>query len=239
MGWLFVESMRNMTEAIIMPTVLITGANRGLGLEFARQYAAAGWRVLATVRDPLAGQPASAAGAAVYVCDVADAGSVARLARSLEAETLDLLLCNAGVYGNAQSFGAIDAEEFLQVIRVNTVAPLKLAEAFAGRMAGRKIIAAVSSMMGSIADDTSGGAYAYRCSKAALNMVIKNLSVDLKPQGITTVALSPGWVKTDMGGANAPLEAPAAVAGMRNVLDALRAEDSGAFIHYDGRRLPW
>ncbi|ARJ67006.1 short-chain dehydrogenase [Magnetospirillum sp. ME-1] len=222
-----------------MPTILITGANRGMGLEFARQYAAAGWRVLGTVRDPMAGRALSEAGGEVYVCDVALPDQVARLKSSLAGVELDVLLLNAGIYGENQDFGAVDPAAFMKAVAVNTLAPLKLAEAFADRMTGRKVIAAVSSKMGAMSDNTSGGSYAYRASKAALNMVIKGLAVDLAPKGILTVALSPGWVRTDMGGPNAPLDAAEAVAGMRKVVDALSSEDSGAFIHYDGSRLNW
>lgn len=222
-----------------MPTILITGANRGLGLEFVRQYAADGWRVLATVRDPMKGKAASDAGAEVYVCDVADPAAVARLAASLDGVPIDLLLNNAGVYGDRQAFGAVDADEFLRVMRVNALAPLKMAEAFAGRLTGRKIIASVSSKMGSIAENTSGGFYAYRASKAALDMIVKSLALDLAGEGVTVVALSPGWVRTDMGGPSAPLDAPTAVAGMKAVLDGLEAGDSGKFLHYDGTEVPW
>ena len=114
-----------------MPTILITGANRGLGLEFVRQYAAAGWRVLATVRDPLAGRAASEAGAEVYVADMSDLNSIRRLKSSLAGVELDILLNNAGIYGENQSFGSVDADGFMQVMRVNALAPLKMAEAFA------------------------------------------------------------------------------------------------------------
>ncbi|EME69190.1 dehydrogenase [Paramagnetospirillum caucaseum] len=222
-----------------MPTILITGANRGMGLEFARQYAAQGWRVLGTVRDPMAGRALSEAGGEVYVCDVADPAQVARLKGSLAGIALDVLLLNAGIYGEKQEFGAVDAAAFMKVIAVDALAPLKLAEAFADQMAGRKLIAAVSSKMGAMSDNPSGGSYAYRAAKAALNMVIKNMAADLAPRGILTAALSPGWVRTDMGGPNATLDAATAVAGMRKVMAELRAEDSGALIHYDGTRLAW
>jgi NAD(P)-dependent dehydrogenase (short-subunit alcohol dehydrogenase family) len=222
-----------------MPTILITGANRGMGLEFARQYASDGWRVLGTVRDPMAGRALSEAGGEVYVCDVADPAQVARLKTSLAGVALDILLNNAGIYGEKQEFGAVDPANFMKVVAVDTLAPLKLAEAFAGQMSGLKVIAAVSSKMGAMSDNTSGGSYAYRAAKAALNMVMKNLAVDLAARGILTVALSPGWVRTDMGGPNAPLDAATAVAGMRQVMAGLTAEDSGAFIHYDGSRLSW
>lgn len=222
-----------------MPTILITGANRGLGLEFARQYAADGWRVLATVRDPLSGRAASEAGAEVYVCDMADVNSIQRLGASLRGVEIDVVLANAGVYGERQSFGAVDPDEFLRVMRTNALGPLKLAEALAGNLAGRKVFAAMSSKMGSIAENSSGNFYAYRASKAALDMVVKGLSLDLKDQGVTAIALSPGWVRTDMGGPSAPLDAPTAVAGMKKVLDRLQPGDSGKFFHYDGSEVPW
>ena len=222
-----------------MPTILITGANRGLGQEFVRQYKADGWRVIATVRDLSKGRDASEAGGEVHLCDVADAEQISRLAKGLAGVELDAVLCNAGIYGTHQDLGDINPEEFLRVVRVNTIAPLLLAEALADRLVGRKIFAAMSSMMGSVADNTSGGSYAYRTSKAGLNMVIKGLSVNLKDKGIVTVALSPGWVRTDMGGASAPLEAPIAVAGMRKVLNDLIPEDTGKFFHYDGSVVPW
>ncbi|RAU22897.1 short-chain dehydrogenase [Paramagnetospirillum kuznetsovii] len=222
-----------------MPAILIIGASRGLGLEFVRQYAADGWRVLATVRDPAKGRAVSEAGAEIYICDVADPASIRRLAASLATVKLDIVLHNAGIYGEAQDFGAVDPDKFLEVMRIDALAPLKVAEAFADHLDGRKIFAAVSSMMGSVTDNTSGGSYAYRAAKAALNMVIKGLAVDLAPRGILTVALSPGWVRTDMGGPTAPLDPPEAITGMRKVLADLKAADSGHLVHYDGRVLPW
>lgn len=222
-----------------MPTILITGANRGLGLEFARQYAAAGWRVLATVRDPLSGRAASDAGAEVYVADIADPASVQRLLSALAGVELDILLNNAGIYGQDQSFGAVDPDRFMAVMRTNALAPLKMAEAFADQLTGRKIIATVSSLMGSVAENTSGNFYAYRASKAAVNMIMKTLAIDLAARGITAIALSPGWVRTDMGGPNAPQEPAEAIAGMRAVLEKVSLNDSGKFFHFDGRELPW
>lgn len=222
-----------------MPTILITGAARGLGLEFARQYAAQGWRVIATVRDPLAGKAVSDAGAEVYVADVSDPGSIERLKGALSGIALDVVLNNAGVYGENQSFGTVDPQGFLRVMTTNVLGPLKMAEAFADQLTGPKIIASVSSMMGSIAENTSGNFYAYRASKAALNMVMKTMALDLKDRGVTAIALSPGWVRTDMGGPNAPLDAPTAIAGMRAVLDRVSLADSGKFFHFDGRELPW
>jgi len=191
------------------------------------------------VRDPLSGRAASDAGGEVFVADVSDPNSIGRLKASVGDAPLDVLLNNAGVYGKEQAFGAVDPEGFLSVIRTNTLGPLKMAEAFAGQLSGRKIVASVSSLMGSIAENSSGGYYAYRASKAALNMVMKNLALDLKGQGVTAVALSPGWVRTDMGGPDAPLDPPTAVAGLRAVLDKVSLNDSGKFFHFDGRELPW
>ncbi|CCG41935.1 SDR family oxidoreductase [Magnetospirillum molischianum] len=222
-----------------MATLLIIGASRGLGLEFVRQYAADGWRVLATVRDPLSGRAASEAGAEIYVCDIGDPSSIKRLAAALDGTPIDLLIHNAGIYGANQNFGEIDPADLIEVYRVNTVAPLLVAQAFAGHLTGGKLFAVLSSMMGSITDNVSGGSYAYRASKTALNMVIKTLSVDLAERGIVPVALSPGWVRTEMGGPAAPLAPAEAVAGLRRALLDVSAADSGAFIHVDGSRLPW
>lgn len=222
-----------------MPTILITGAGRGIGLEFARQYAAAGWRVLGTVRDPLAGRPLSDAGGEVYVADVADPASIARLKGALAGVELDVVLNNAGIYGQDQSFGSVDADAFMAVMRTNALAPLKVAEAFADQLTGRKVIATITSLMGSIAENSSGNFYAYRASKAAANMVMKTLALDLGSRGITAIALSPGWVRTDMGGAEAPLSPAEAVSGMRAVLDKVSLNDSGKFFHFDGSELPW
>jgi len=222
-----------------MPAILIIGASRGLGLEFVRQYAADGWRVLATVRDPLKGRAVSDAGAEVYVCDVGDCASIARLAATLVDTRLDVILHNAGIYGENQGLGRVEAEAFMTVMRIDALAPLLTAQALAGRLGEGGIFAAVSSNMGSMADNSSGGSYAYRAAKAALNMVVRNLSIDLAPKGVRVAALSPGWVRTDMGGPDAPLEAPEAVAGLRNVLAGLSERDSGRMIHYDGRILEW
>jgi NAD(P)-dependent dehydrogenase (short-subunit alcohol dehydrogenase family) len=222
-----------------MPTILITGANRGLGLEFARQYAAAGWRVVGVVRDPLSGKAASDAGAEIYVADVTDPNSLNRLKASLKGAALDVVLCNAGIYGDAQSFGGIDADGFMRVMRVNALAPLQMAEIFVDQIPPGGIFAAVSSKMGSAAENSSGGFYAYRASKAALNMGLKSLSLDLKDRGVAVVALSPGWVRTDMGGPDAPLSPSEAVAGMRAVLTGAGPADSGKFLHYDGSEIGW
>jgi NAD(P)-dependent dehydrogenase (short-subunit alcohol dehydrogenase family) len=226
-----------------MATILITGASRGLGLEFVRQYAADGDRVIAACRDPSAATALKAVTGDVRVVglDVADGGSIRALADGLANEPIDILLNNAGVYGKAQSLGKMDYAAWEDVFRVNTIGPMHLTDALVPRIAAgkRKIVAAVTSLMGSISDNSSGGYYAYRSSKAALNAVFKSLAIDLKPRGITAVVLHPGWVKTDMGGENAPLEAPESVRGMRAVLARLTNADTGRFFDYQGRELPW
>jgi NAD(P)-dependent dehydrogenase (short-subunit alcohol dehydrogenase family) len=135
----------------------------------------------------------------------------------------------------------MDYAAWEDVFRINTIGPMHLTDALVPRIAAgkRKIVAAVTSLMGSIEDNASGGYYAYRSSKAGLNAVFKSLAVDLKPRGITSVVLHPGWVKTDMGGPNAPLEAPESVRGMRAVLAKLTISDTGRFLDYQGREMPW
>jgi len=221
-----------------MPTALITGAGRGLGREFARQYQAGGWRVVATCRDPgrydLGGE--------VYPLDVTDAAAIAALHDELNGEGIDLLINNAGIYGpRGGALGTIDYEAWADVLRTNLFGPVRMAEAFAdmvGRSEHKKMVF-LSSIMGSIHENDSGGAYIYRSSKAALNMAVVSLSADLSGRGIICLLFHPGWVKSDMGGASAPLDAATSVAGMRAVIERATAADSGRFFNYDGRRLPW
>jgi NAD(P)-dependent dehydrogenase (short-subunit alcohol dehydrogenase family) len=231
-----------------MTTTLITGANRGLGLEFVRQYAAAGWRVFACCRTPdeaaalkaLAG-PAGGR-VSLHALDVADRGQIDRLGAELRGQPIDLLLNNAGVYGPPKMrLGEIDYAKWLEVLEVNTLAPVRMAEVFLDNVAGseKKVIACVSSEMGSIARNEGGRHYLYRSSKAALNMAVKSLAIDLKGRGIIAVTVSPGWVQTDMGGADAPLRPEESIAGMIRVFARLRPDDSGKFLSYDGSEIPW
>ncbi|ARO87337.1 short-chain dehydrogenase [Nitrosospira lacus] len=230
-----------------MDTTLITGANRGIGLEFARQYAADGWRVLACTRHPQKSAALNTLAAeypgqiTVHALDVADHAQIEKLARSLTDESIDLLLNNAGIYTSCHKDDNIDQEAWIRAFLINTIAPLKMAQAFAPQIdcGSRKTIVAISSKMGSIADNSGGGSYIYRSSKAAVNMVIKSLAIDLKPAGIIAVVLHPGWVKTDMGGPNALISATKSVSGMRNVIRNLTLADSGRFIAYDGQMVPW
>jgi NAD(P)-dependent dehydrogenase (short-subunit alcohol dehydrogenase family) len=227
-----------------MPTVLITGANRGLGLEFARQYAAAGWRVLATCRQPdSAGQLRSLAGnVVVHQLEVRDLDAISQLAARLRGQPIDLLLANAGMYGPSKmTLGQIDYAAWMEVLAVNVLGPVRLAECFADHVAAseKKLIACVSSQMGSVALNGSGRHYLYRSSKAGLNAAAKSLAIDLAPRGITVVILHPGWVKTDMGGADADLEIPEAVRSIVATLGRVNFAHSGRFLNFDGKELPW
>lgn len=229
-----------------MPSVLITGSNRGLGLEFVKQYAASGYRVFATARAPERA-PALVALAkqhdqvSLHAVDIADEASVRALAQSLASEPIDVLLNNAGTMGpKRQSVTNLDAEGMLQTLRVNTVAPLVVANEFLPHVerGQRKLMVAVTSGMGSI-EETSGGYHAYRASKAALNMSFRNLALDLKSLGIIAVVINPGWVQTDMGGGSAPTTVQESISKMRHVLDGVTLADSGKFLNYSGGTLPW
>ncbi len=232
-----------------MYTTLITGANRGIGLELARQYAADGWRVLACSRHPEKSDALNQLAAQhpglvhIHALDVTDRAQIDALSRTLANESIDLLINDAGIYPDAQfmGFGHTDYAKWMLAFQVNTMAPLKMAEAFIGQvMRSRlKIIATISSNMGSIGDNTSGGGYLYRSSKAAVNMVNKSLALDLKGNGITAVVFHPGWVKTDMGGQNAMITVQESVGGLRKVIGKLTHADSGKFFAYDGQEIAW
>jgi NAD(P)-dependent dehydrogenase (short-subunit alcohol dehydrogenase family) len=231
-----------------MPSTLITGANRGLGLEFARQYSADGWQVYAASRDPSPAselrQMADASGHKLrtIALDVTDLTSVKAAAAELEGIAIDVLLNNAGVGGpRGQSIGNIDYETWARVLDVNTLGPMRVAEVFVDNVAQseRKLIVTITSGMGSIADNTSGGAFAYRSSKAAVNMVMRSLAIDLAPRGITCVVINPGWVQTDMGGSHATLTPAAAITRLRRLIETLGPAQSGKFFNYDGREYAW
>ena len=221
-----------------MPTVLVTGASRGIGRAFVRQYADAGWRVIPTCRDPVA----SGLGSDCLPLDVADPESVAQLGRTLRDEAIDLLINNAGIAGpRGNSVGAIPFDAWAQVLQVNTLGPLRVAEALlepVARSQGRCMVF-ISSMMGSIAQNAGGDYYPYRTSKAALNMAVRSLAGDVAPRGIACVTFHPGWVRTDMGGPSAPVDADTSVRGMRKVIAGWSIDRSGDFVDYRGRTLPW
>jgi len=232
-----------------MPTALVTGANRGLGLEFVKQLNAQNWRVYACCRNPTDAdsllQLAQASGGKVSIHPLAVDNSThtSQLAATLKGQPIDLLLNNAGIYSgrNGERFGSCSTEEWLKVFEINTIAPLRMAEAFVENVASSefKTIACITSKMGSMGDNTSGGAYMYRSSKAALNMVVKSMALDLEPQGIKVALLHPGWVKTDMGGPNALISAQQSVAGMLKIILNLGWQDSGRFLAYDGKEIEW
>jgi NAD(P)-dependent dehydrogenase (short-subunit alcohol dehydrogenase family) len=233
---------------IPMPSTLITGANRGLGLEFARQYSANGWQVYATCRDPTSASElrrlADAGGSKLRILplDVTKLASVKAAAEELKKEAIDLLINNAGVGGpHGQSVGNIDYDAWAEVLNVNTLGPIRVAEAFVdnvGRSA-RKLIVTLTSGMGSIGDNTSGGAFAYRSSKAAVNMVMRSLAIDLAPRGISCIVVNPGWVLTDMGGPNAKMTPSESVAKMRRLINAWGPTHSGKFFNHDRSEYAW
>jgi len=232
-----------------MNTVLITGANRGIGLEFARQYAADGWQVVACCRQP---QQAEALNRladqykdrfSIHRLDIRELTEIDQLSHKLQDLSIDILINNAGVYPHAQNgeFGRISYDDWMEAFRVNTFAPLKMVEALVEQIARSqlKIVATITSKMGSIADNQRGGSYIYRSSKAAVNMVVKSLAIDLQPRGIIAVLLHPGWVQTDMGGRGALISTKQSVTGMKSILDRVTHSDTGKFIAYDGQHIPW
>lgn len=231
-----------------MYSVLVTGANRGLGLEFCRQYAEAGWRVVATCRRPENAQALQDlakhhTNLEIHALDVADHAGIDRLAGALQGQAIDVLLNNAGIYGDNErnDFGQIDYGLWEQVLRVNTLGPVKMAEAFLPHVqrSQRKLIVAVTSLMGSMADNSSGHSLMYRSGKAALNAAVRSLALDLRPRGIGLLLVHPGWVKTDMGGGAAPLLPETSVRGMRQLVDRFDLERSGDFVNYLGKPMPW
>jgi len=222
-----------------MPRVLVTGAGRGIGLEFARQYAADGWDVVATVRDRAAARELAGLGVRVEALDMRDFAALAAFPERLGREPLDLLIANAGISQAKWIRSAADAEAWQEVHAVNAVAPtllaevlLPLVEAAGGRMA------AITSRMGSIAD-SSGGYIAYRASKAALNAAWHALALGWRDRPVTLALLHPGWVQTDMGGPQAPLAVEESVAGMRRVIADLPRAASGSFLDQRGDPVPW
>lgn len=231
-----------------MATVLVTGANRGIGLEFCRQYVEAGWKVLACCRQPSAAHElqrlaARHSGLSVHELDVARFDQVDALSVQLRGATIDVLLANAGIYGDhdRHGFGAVDYRRWQETMNVNTLAPVKLLEAFLPQLqrSERKLMVAITSLMGSMADNRGGGALFYRSSKAALNAAMRTLSIDLRPSGVGIIILHPGWVRTDMGGEQAPTSAAESVSGMRQVIDEFHIQDTGCFVNFRGETLPW
>ncbi|MCB9947683.1 MAG: SDR family oxidoreductase [Rhodospirillaceae bacterium] len=227
-----------------MPSVLITGSGRGIGVELARQYAAADWTVYATLRntDRAAALLAIQGDVKVLELDVADPESITTLAGRMAGTPIDLLINNAGIYGpRGLGLGGLSYGDWEQVLAVNTLGPVRMVEAFLEhlRAGEQKKIAAITSKMGSIAENTSGANYIYRSSKAALNATMKSVALDLKGEGFSVAIIHPGWVRTDMGGPNALIEPRQSVQGMRRVIEAATPATTGRFYNYDGTEIPW
>jgi len=231
-----------------MPSALITGANRGLGLEFARQYLADGWQVYAACRNPASASELrrladdSDRRLRILAMDVTDPASIQATAGELDGQAIDVLINNAGIIGpRGQSIGNIDYEAWAEVLAVNTMGPMRVSEAFVEHVARshRKLIVTLTSGMGSIGDNTSGGSIVYRSSKAAVNMVTRSLAIDLAPRGITCVVVNPGWVRTDMGGPSGRLEPAESVNALRRLIATLGPEQSGKFFNHTGHEYPW
>jgi NAD(P)-dependent dehydrogenase (short-subunit alcohol dehydrogenase family) len=230
-----------------MPTALITGVNRGLGLEFIRQYASAGWTVIGTCRDPESAGEARAladahANLRLYPLDVTDSAAVQALADELEGTAIDVLILNAGVMGKKSLvLGELDPADFLQVLNVNVVAAAMCLQAFRSHVAmseQRKIIG-IGSFLGSIGSDSDGGLYSYRAAKAGIHAVMHAASNDLRDAEIIALPMHPGWVQTDMGGPDALISTAESIAGMIRVIDGLTPQDSGRLQTYSGEELPW
>ena len=224
-----------------MTTIMITGASRGLGLEFARQFYNEECRVIATCRSPKDANELNAIGDIdVHALDVTDDKSVTTLADKLRGENIDVLINNAGVIGQRDGFGRIDYDIWAETMDTNVFGPMRVAEAFRDNVMNsyKKQMIFITSRMGSITEAVPN-AYVYRSSKAALNMAVKCLSVELEQQGLIAVLFHPGHVQTDMGGQAAPVTPQKSIEGMKNQIVALTRDDNGRFLSYDGHQIPW
>lgn len=232
-----------------MNSILVTGSNRGLGLEWVRQYARQGWRVFATCRypgqaDELQELATQQDNVTIHRLDVTVAEQLAALSQEINDAAIDLLVNNAGVYHEQwgqDPLGQIKYEDWQHTFDVNTLGPMRLSEVLVDHVARSKkrLIVAITSHMGSIADITSARDYAYRSSKAALNAAMKGLSLEVAERGLGVLLLHPGWVRTRMGGDSAPLSTQESVSGMRKIVDSFHISQSGSFFRYDGERMPW
>lgn len=231
-----------------MSSLFITGTNRGIGLALAHQYLVEGWQVYATAREPeLATELQQLANdypqlLTIYALDVTSQQQRQSLADQLKGIPLDILINNAGVYGqNNACFGNTNEEQWLDALRINTIAPMKIMELLANNIAlgEKKIIASISSKMGSMEDNGSGGSYVYRSTKAALNAIMVSASHDLKAAGIASILLHPGWVRTDMGGSNGEINTQQSAQRLHAILASICLEDSGNFYDIDGSIIPW
>ncbi len=240
-----------------MPSILITGASRGLGLEMCRQYADLGWRVFACCRNPdaaieLAPTAEKANGnVTLHKMDVDDAAEIEAVAAELAGTPIDILVNNAGLadaYGTGVFEGKddpdlknYDMDEWLRILNTNVVSVGRVTGAFADHVTAseRKLIMMMASGLSSVGNTWQAGRYAYRTSKAALNMLMRGVGAWLEPRGIIVVSVAPGWTRTELGGPNAHNSVEEAIEGVRAVLDRLTIEDTGSYWNYDGKRLPW
>ena len=230
-----------------MTHILITGANRGLGLGFVRKYMEKNLHLMCTTRDISGSKELLALkekypyNMEIFELDLLKENAAVTLANFLNDRPIDILISNAGVGSSNQHFQAVSSNRWLEVLKVNLIAPLMITQAVIENLkkSSVKKICFLSSQLGSIEDNKSGGMYIYRSSKTGLNQVAKSLSIDLKAYGITVVALHPGWVKTDMGGPNAPVSIDKSVEGMIRVIGTTDIKETGKFLNYDGRELPW
>ena len=224
-----------------MTTIMITGANRGLGLEFARQFYNEEYRVIATCRNPKDANKLNAIGDIdVHSLDVTEDESVAILADKLRGENIDILINNAGVIGQRDGFGKLDYDIWAETMDTNVFGPMRVAEAFINNVMNseKKQMIFITSRMGSITEAVPN-AYVYRSSKAALNMAVKCLAAELEEKGLIAVLFHPGHVQTDMGGQAAPVTPQKSIEGMKNQIVALTRDDNGRFLSYDGHQIPW
>ena len=224
-----------------MTTIMITGASRGLGLEFARQFYNEEFRVIATCRNPKDAKELNEIGDIdVHSLDVTDDKSVATLADKLRGENIDILINNAGVIGQRDGFGKLDYDIWAETMDTNVFGPMRVAEAFRDNVINskKKQMIFITSQMGSITEAVPN-AYVYRSSKAALNMAVKCLSAELGEQGLIAALFHPGHVQTDMGGQAAPVMPQKSIEGMKNQIVALTRDDNGRFLSYDGHQIPW
>ena len=230
-----------------MATILVTGANRGLGIEFVEQYLNEGNDVIATYRNENSSMDLIEMGnersnLKLLQLDVSSNKSLNSFAENLGDSPIDIFINNAGVYGpRNSSFGNVDEENWIPAIKINAIAPILLTQLIIKNIrsgADKKLIY-ITSKMGSIDDNKGGGAYVYRSSKTALNAVVKSLSVDLENEDIVVALIHPGWVKTDMGGPNALIDKETSVRGMTEVISNLDISSTGNFYNYDGSIIPW
>jgi NAD(P)-dependent dehydrogenase (short-subunit alcohol dehydrogenase family) len=227
-----------------MPTVVVTSSSRGIGREFVRQYAAEGWRVIAACREPetVADElHAFGSGVRPIAMDVTDLASVEAVAAE-DDEPVDLLVNSAGIMGHTDDgVDSVNYREWSHLLDVNLMGPVRVLDAFAGRLAAAKGAKAltITSGMGSIGDVSSPRALMYRTSKAAVNMAMRVRALELAPRGVVVAVINPGWVRTDMGGAGAPTTVEESVAGMRRVIDGLTPAEAGSFLDWKGGSYPW